>query len=999
VAEAAIAYLSSAAGAAAAANVVTYAVTAAVIVGYSNAQRRKAERRARDAANASLTGRNVTSRGTIEERQLIMGKVRTGGVLGFIGSTGPLKEKLIVVIAAAAHRCAGFEEFYFSDETLTLDGSGYAVAGSYLKSSVEVGVATMTLTDGVGSVVLPYPPIGTPWVVQVTGDDVTGVSGPGTVAGNTVSVSSFGGGSGASGTATVSYQYVLDTASIVSKARVRWMLGTSDQAAFPDLLTQFPDQWTANHRGRDVAYLVAELEYDQDIYPNGPPDISAVLRGTDEVFDPRTGATGYSENPALLMRWYLLHPFGGRKTLAEIDEASFIEAANVCDQVVNYGDGPRARFTAGYVASTDQVPASVCDELAEAMAGSWGYSGGVIRVRAGALSPAVATITKSWLAQGQTEIQPHLPRSQLGNAVQGTFIDPGSRWQQVPFPRVPQGAEYDALLAEDSGVPLAQEMEFGAITHVGQAQHVAAIKLREQRQGLTIAIDCNMSAYRLQMFDVVWLRLERYFGATPKLFEVQKRGFTLGGAIRLVMRETGAALFELGATVPAGDFLPNTSLPEPRFVPQMGAVTATSGATVLADNSVVTRVQLEWDAPADAAVLQGGFIELGFREGADTGEVQVLRADSYTGHTMVGLRGGKAHVFQVRAVNGLGVRGKWGPLTLHVVYVARGPKTFRQASAPTNPADDVRDEDRWIDTDDGLHPYLRVAGAWVSVRDATIAAAQSGADAAAAAAAAAQGDANTANSVLADIASDSVLTPDEKPRVIQDYTVILAEQAGIDGQATNYGVTTEKTTYDTAVAALTTYLGTLTSPVAWNNLTGNTTIVGATFRGKFADVYTSRQALLDAINAAAKARLGALATLNTVGTGEIGAGAATEVFTDEANLAGAGFGTTGNQVVRSFTVTPAVACVVEFSAYIEATNVDGDSGNAMGWQVTPSGGSAVILGSQNTPSAAKFKHTTSATYSAAAGVLLTFELRFSRPALNPSMLAYASYMRATLIKR
>lgn len=113
-------------------------------------------------------------------------------------------------------------------------------------------------------------------------------------------------------------------------------------------------------------------------------------------------------------------------------------------------------------------------------------------------------------------------------------------------------------------------------------------------------------------------------------------------------------------------------------------------------------------------------------------------------------------------------------------------------------------------------------------------------------------NANTALSKLSDIASDSLLTPDEKPRVIQDRDVIVAEQAGIGAQATAYSITTEKTAYDNAVTALTTYLATLTSPVLWSNLGGNTTIVGATFRSKFADVYTTRQALLNKIAANAK---------------------------------------------------------------------------------------------------------------------------------------------------
>ena len=57
------------------------------------------------------------------------------------------------------------------------------------------------------------------------------------------------------------------------------------------------------------------------------------------------------------------------------------------------------------------------------------------------------------------------------------------------------------------------------------------------------------------------------------------------------------------------------------------------------------------------------------------------------------------------------------------------------------------------------------------------------------------------------MASDNILSPVEKPAVVRDYAVITAEQAGIDTQATAYGITTEKTTYDTAVSALTTYLG------------------------------------------------------------------------------------------------------------------------------------------------------------------------------------------------
>lgn len=115
----------------------------------------------------------------------------------------------------------------------------------------------------------------------------------------------------------------------------------------------------------------------------------------------------------------------------------------------------------------------------------------------------------------------------------------------------------------------------------------------------------------------------------------------------------------------------------------------------------------------------------------------------------------------------------------------------------------------------------------------------------AAAAAAAQADATASLSQITTIVTDSILDKSEKPEIVRQYNAITAEQSGIDAQATAYGIITEKSTYDSAVSALTTYLGGL-SP-AYNSYTTDTTIVRATFITKFNDVYTSRQALLNKI--------------------------------------------------------------------------------------------------------------------------------------------------------
>ena len=185
---------------------------------------------------------------------------------------------------------------------------------------------------------------------------------------------------------------------------------------------------------------------------------------------------------------------------------------------------------------------------------------------------------------------------------------------------------------------------------------------------------------------------------------------------------------------------------------------------------------------------------------------------------------------------------------------------------PTRPSvDDSGIGDRWSDSGGGNREQMRVGSSvviggfipviggfrlsmpWVSSQDLGIPAAQVAADQANTTAQASAASASLANASLAEIASDAILTPGEKPIVILDRDNIINEQAGIDAGAAALGITTEKATYDASVTALTGYLATLSVPSLWYDLNGNTAIDGAAFRAKFADVYAARQVLLNKI--------------------------------------------------------------------------------------------------------------------------------------------------------
>lgn len=119
------------------------------------------------------------------------------------------------------------------------------------------------------------------------------------------------------------------------------------------------------------------------------------------------------------------------------------------------------------------------------------------------------------------------------------------------------------------------------------------------------------------------------------------------------------------------------------------------------------------------------------------------------------------------------------------------------------------------------------------------------AESALSAANAAATDATNAIAGLTAIASDNLLSSNEKQEAVQDYNVIIAEQGGIDTQATSFGITTEKVAYDGAITALTAYLATL---IGWNVIPGSpVVIIGTIWRSNWTAVYTTRQTLLNQI--------------------------------------------------------------------------------------------------------------------------------------------------------
>lgn len=795
-------------------------------------------------------------------RTLVMGRVRYVEGVRDVWTSGAFDENMTMVVSFAGHEIDGFEQWYLDDKLVTLDGSGWVNEAPYRRTDNEPRSTTGVL-DGAGNATLTLadaPAAGTDvFAVWASGSGEGLIQGSATVTvvGTTATVT------GGQALATVNVIY---TTGVVKKfVRIRPYLGITGQNVGADLAAEYPGKVTATDRFAGFALAVVDVLFEPDVFPQGRPNVSAVLRGA-KLYDPRTGATVFSENLALMALHYFTYAYGWARSSTLARTADIVAAANACDTstafVLRKPDGStstvtRPRFHGGITILDDADKAGAMASLVDAMGGREGWAGGQWRLRAGVLGTAVATITQDWLVNtnsgGRPDDEPvitavqSVPRTARINRVAGRCTDPDQRYQLLPFPAV-----QDPVLLAAKGERLA-EVEWQAVNNIAHAQHLGSMMIRRAQAGLQLELTCGEQAADLELLDVVELTMPDY-GYSAKPFEVVGITWNPVGAYKLTLLETSAALYTVDAELAGRDPAPDSDLREPWDVETMGAPTVTSGTTPTLDGSIITRAVLTWTPVIGQNIRRGGQIEIQYTEAAATLPAGDWPSWAEQGDaakaTIPGLLQGRFFFFRLRAVQTLPlVRGPWSPVVLHQIATRRAPRVIRATTAPTV---DVQDGDEWIDTDGGNQRHMREAGAWVAV------------------------------------------------------------------------------------------------------------------------------------------------PLGTLGASP---GAFTEVVMDEYDFAGASSGTGSAVAQRTVVVTPLVDSIIEVTGHLTATNVLGDSGNFLGWRVTPAGGSVIFLSEAPVSTSGKQIIPTTNSFAAAAGVALTFQLTSSVPAFNPTIAMFKSYLRITVVKR
>jgi len=439
--------------------------------------------------------------------------------------------------------------------------------------------------------------------------------------------------------------------------RINTHLGTDDQTADSDLVSEVTE-WTTNHRLRGIAYAYFRFKYDPNVFDQGIPDISAVIKGK-KVYDPRSETTVWSDNPALCMRDYMTSDYGLAEESANIDDTLVSTAANVCDYY-NYptltGD-PRFTLNGAFLVSS--TPHDVLTDLSSAMGGMLWYSQGKWRMKPAYYTNSVLSLEEDDLRSSISVSTRHSRRDNF-NVVKGVYRGPDTNYQPTDYTPVTDAG----FLTIDGNQESVLNLDLPYTDDFDIARRLALITLERNRQQITVQASFGLKAFRCQVGDVIQLTNSR-FGWTNKEFEVIGWSFGLQNdydlQVHLTLRETSENVFDDisdGATLE----LDNTELADPKGGLLVTNVSVSDKGNVQKDGTFVGQAEVSWTAVSNPYL---NHYEVQWK---DVDETAYLRTEAPRGQTSViigPLETGVQYDVRVRAVTVSEVKGSWVSATAY----------------------------------------------------------------------------------------------------------------------------------------------------------------------------------------------------------------------------------------------------------------------------------------------------------------------------------------------
>jgi len=422
----------------------------------------------------------------------------------------------------------------------------------------------------------------------------------------------------------------------------------ADNQTYDPLLTEANAGWTSSHKLSGVAYLAIRLKWDADVF-QGVPEITAVVKGR-KVYDPRNGSTAWSNNPALCIRDYLTNDrYGKGIPTAAIDDDAFEDAADDCDQSVTfYSGGSTGKiFECNAVLQTDETLFDNIEKMLMGCRGFLPYRQGeygliIDKSRSSVFSFDTDTIVGGISIAGET-------KENKFNRVLVKFANPDVDYQpdQAVWP-AGGSSEETALLAEDNGTLLVEELTLDTVTNYYAARDLARVILKRSRNALRTSFKATSEALQLTVGDVVTVTHPTP-GWSGKPFQVESIAMNYDGTCSVNLLEYDSTIYTYDLAAQQTVY-PDTELPDPFTVVPPTGLQANAETSVALDGTIVTSMVVSWTASTDSFVDQ-----YDVQWSTDNSTFQSVVTDD-TLYRISPVEAGATYYTRVRSINSLGVK-------------------------------------------------------------------------------------------------------------------------------------------------------------------------------------------------------------------------------------------------------------------------------------------------------------------------------------------------------
>lgn len=348
-----------------------------------------------------------------------------------------------------------------------------------------------------------------------------------------------------------------------------------------------------------------------------------------------------------------------------IDMDSFITAANVCDEPVPLVGSPETqelRYRANGVVDTIDDPDQILIDLKTSFAGDFFYSSGVWSIQVGEYVPPGGNneITADNL-RAPIQVQTKVSRRELFNAVKGVFISENHFWQPMDYPPV-TNLTYET---EDNSKRIWGDFAQPYQISPSAAQRIAKIELEKHRKQILLLLQCNLSVLHLSVGDAIELTYDR-FGWDKKIFQISnwklvfendENGTPIIG-IDLEVREYDSTIFDWSAEENALGGSLTINLPDALTVANPTSLFVETIDSQTEANDIIRQISIGWVSPADQFVVSGGSIEVQWKlSGSSSWQPSFFVAGDINGVTIPAIfEFGTLVDVRVRSLNTLGVR-------------------------------------------------------------------------------------------------------------------------------------------------------------------------------------------------------------------------------------------------------------------------------------------------------------------------------------------------------